>query len=206
MIGCDYTYSILRFRGVLYHHLLDSVRFVAADRPHTINLSPVIPVAYPVIPPRLSCHSRAYPVVPAPVTSFSVPSRRFSAPIPSFPLPIPSFLRAHHVIPVAYPIIPPRPSRRSRCVSRHSRAYPVIPPRPSRRSRCHHVMPAPITSFPRRRESCGLFPKRIHRSTCATMNQTERPLLSSLLHCGEAGGHDAVYVDMMLSIEVEVVA
>ena len=156
MIGCDCTYSILRFRGVPYHHLLGSVRFVAADRPHTINPSPVIPAPIPSF-------LRAYHIVR---------------------VAIQSFLRAYHIVRVAIPSFP-----RLSC---HSWAYRVIP--------------APITSFPRRRESCGLFPKRIHRSTCATMNQTERPLLSSLLHCGEAGGHDAVYVDMMLSIEVEVVA
>ena len=170
MIGCDYTYSILRFRGVPYHHLLDSVRFVAADRPHTINPSAAIPT--PVMSfPRLSRRSRAYPVIPV----------------------------AYPVIPVAYPVIPapipsfPRLSSHFPCVSRHSRAYPVISPaypvipvaypvirvaipsfpRSSRHSRAHHVIPALITSFPRRRESCGLFPKRIHRSTCATMNQTE---------------------------------
>ena len=203
MIGCDCTYSILRFRGVPYHHLLGSVRFVAADRPHTINPYLVIPAPYHVIPgaivsfPVLSCHSRAYPVIPVAITSFLLPShhswayRVIPAPITSFALP-----SRHSSAPITSFAVP----------SRHSRAYPVIPPRPSRRSRCHRVIPAPITSFPRRRESCGLFPKRIHWSTCATMNQTERPLLSSLLHCGEAGGHDAVYVDMMLSIEVEVVA
>ena len=198
MIGCDYTYSILRFRGVPYHHLLDSVRFVAADRPHTINLSPVIP---------------------APIASFLRAHHVVLGAIASFPLPIASFLRAHHVVRVALPSFPlripsfplripscPRLSRHSRCLSRHSSAPITSFALPSRHSWAYRVIRVAITSFPRRRESCGLFPKRIHRSTCATMNQTERPLLSSLLHCGEAGGHDAVYVDMMLSIEVEVVA
>ena len=70
MIGCDCTYPILRFRGVPYHHLLGSVRFVAADRPHTVNPSPVIPApipsflrAYPVISP-------VYHVIPVAITSF----------------------------------------------------------------------------------------------------------------------------------------
>ena len=174
---------ILSYAFVECHTTISSIRFRSIRRRRST------PYHKPICR-----HSRAYPVIRVaihpvirvaihPVIPIAYPVIRVA--IPSFALPsIPSFLRAYHVVRVAIPSFP-----RLSC---HSWAYRVIP--------------APITSFPRRRESCGLFPKRIHRSTCATMNQTERPLLSSLLHCGEAGGHDAVYVDMMLSIEVEVVA
>ena len=104
MIGCDCTYSILRFCGVPYHHLLDSVRFVAANRPHTVNPSPVIPAPYHVIPgaimsfPRLSCRSRCYRVIPGPIASFlglSCHSRACHVVLGA----ITSFLRAYRVIP-----------------------------------------------------------------------------------------------------------
>ena len=138
MIGCDCTYSILRFRGVPYHHLLGSVRFVAADRPHTINPSLVIPGAIMSFPV-LSCHSRACHVVPgaivsflrlsrhssAPITSFALPSRHSSAPITSFALPS-RHARAYPVISPAYPVIP-APVMSFLGLSRHSRAHHVIP-------------------------------------------------------------------------------
>ena len=67
-------------------------------------------------------------------------------------------------------IIPPRSSRSSQR---------LVIPRPARSSQrlvlpCSSgipstvVIPAPITSFPRRRESSSLRPKRIHTSTHAT--------------------------------------